>query len=168
MQRAACLTTDPLPPPRAQAVQLAEIEVDYQRMKARMKAKMAELQNQLAVTGQAPTLASALGADPLFSAAVHAAPVPGPALSPGASSWPQLAPALQQQGYAPPQQMMGMPPPGIAGGYPAAAFPQESAAKRDQPDFHHVPPPKRADMRCENLLRLGYRLTISHLLFHAL
>jgi hypothetical protein len=156
-------------PITSQAVRLAELEVEYQRMKKAMRSKMAELQDQLVMSGQSSTLATAIAADPVF-AAVRAAGMPPPN---SAMLMPQqvaVPPAMmpqqgQQQVFQQPMQTvhLGAPPPQqlyqqqyTAAPNPSAAYPspgQYSAAPppsgpfKREAEFHHVPPPKKADMR---------------------
>jgi hypothetical protein len=155
------------------AVRLAELEVEYQRMKKAMRSKMAELQDQLVMSGQSSTLATAIAADPVF-AAVRAAGMPPPN---SAMLMPQqvaVPPAMmpqqgQQQVFQQPMQTvhLGAPPPQqlyqqqyTAAPNPSAAYPspgQYSAAPppsgpfKREAEFHHVPPPKKADMRVKDL-----------------
>ena len=142
-----------------QAVRLAELEVEYQRMKGAMKAKAHELQGQLAMFGHAPPLAVSLASDPLFAAVRGGPPAPG-APQPAAAPPMMLPPPQQQFAYPPPQQQgmpqpypYGMPPPaGAPPGMPYGMPPPGAVlpgAKRE-PQFHQVPPPKRADMRRES------------------
>ncbi|KAG2495845.1 hypothetical protein HYH03_006084 [Edaphochlamys debaryana] len=146
------------------ASRLMELRGEYEQLRALLKQRLREAEQQIIVTGNAPRLSHMVVNDPSlaqFMPGPQPPPGMGPPRAPAPGAYahpPSFAPPPAAYGAPPPGGPGGMaPPPGGPGGYPGApppaapytAYPppgQGEGPKRPGESFHHVPPPPKRQM----------------------
>lgn len=132
-----------IPPPSSkdglQASRLMALRREYDEIRAALKARMVDAEQQILVTGNAPPLRQMMfgGPPPPMGPPPPHGPMGGPGIRPPQPP-PPMGPPPQ---YGPPPPMGGPPPMG-----PPPSMGPMSGVKRDMESFHSVPPPSKRAM----------------------